>query len=317
MGYYSTTVPAGNSLLVPALVTANDFCGAMTGLVSGSPTSTINQTGAGWTPGQFDNHYVEITESGSAWEGLVLDIVSNGTDSVVISGDTGASGFNLNGDEQYCIRRHATLGTLFPGGGGFQGFTDILIRYDSDGSPAIFLWDSNNNRWSNANFNENEDDEIVYPGQGLLLVVLTSKTITIGGNDVSTVKTNRTMVNIYGNQVVNLVGLMNPLVNQNPLLGDHNPSIPNDPGNVAEIEQVLLGDSGLRTSPFDPFTDLFLLFSLEGALSTSGLYVIDGGGNISENGTTVANDDPIRNGAAFLVVSGSDTFYTQPALADQ
>ncbi len=330
LGYYTIDIPVGNSLWVPALVAADDFAGAITTNTPGGTTSTITTTGAGWTTGEFDvttiaipgpstkdipRYYLEIVESGSPVEGLVLDIISNTGDTLTVDADTSA----LTGTEQYVIRQHATLGGVFENGGGFEEDTDIIVFFQPDGSTVAFQWDGAN--WViPGEFTFPRDAEVIYPGQGFLAFApLSSKSVMIGGNVISTVKTTKTMTSVYGNNVVNLVGLMNPIVNQDPSLGDHDTGSPSNPANVSADEEAAIGDIGLRTSGFEDNTDNFVKFLNDGAITFTGAYQIDLDGDmfrLAPGPSGKANSDPVRNGHAFLIQLpfAADKAYIQPVL---
>ena len=113
IGYYKFDVPAGNTTWVSGFVTKKDFQGQATSVVGGALTSTINQTGANWVPGAFNLHYVELLDG--AWAGLTLEIQGNSASALTVEGNLGAppAGFGIAQNVQYCIRKHATLGTLF------------------------------------------------------------------------------------------------------------------------------------------------------------------------------------------------------------
>ncbi len=304
LGYYTFSAPQGTSMWVCGLVTKNDFAGAMTGTTPGAVTSTLQQTGAGWTPGAFSNHYVEIREG--VWEGLILDIVSNSADAVVVEGNVGASpGFALAGNEKYAIRKHVTLGTMLPGGGGLTPFIDLVRVFRSDGSTGLFTFDNGNGYWVDANdFVTNSSGEIIYPGQGYVITTGAGATITIGGNEVSTVKTTVTKVPVYLGRI-NLVGLINPLVASNP-----------NAVSVAAFEEHQMGDIGLLNNGFVDFVDTFRRFKTDGTLASDGLYIPNGNQLLDANDfVTVRNSDIIRVGAAFMISpQQGDEYYTQPVL---
>lgn len=298
LGYYTQELPAGGSLVSIGLVSKSDFSGAMSGMTAGSPSSTIHQTGASWTPGAFSNHYVEIREG--QWEGLVLDIVSNGTDSVVVNGDIGPSGFNLSGTAKYLVRAHATLDTIFPGGAGLStGLADFVTIFDSNGGQKNFA--NNGGSWIEFPFFVSAGTEKIYPGQGILITASGARTITIGGNEISTVKNSKTLVPVYSG-VVNLVGLINPLV----ATGATDPIYPSE---------TTLGEMGFADTPtpFAPVADFVQLFA-SGGLTSLGAYTYDGTKMVDFPAFTDASAVKVTVGNAFSIAPSADKYYSQPNL---
>lgn len=304
LGYYTFTAPAGTSMWVCGLVAKSNFSGAMTGVTAGNPNSTIQQAGAGWTPGEFSNHYVEIRSG--VWEGLVLDVVSNGADSLVVQGNVGAGGFNLAGNENYGIRAHATLGTLFPGGGGLGSFSDSVRLFFSNGSDATFLYNGTN--WIDGSF-ANADAQVVYPGQGMVLSVGAPRSITFGGNALSTVKVGPTYVMVYSG-TVNLIGAINPLVTTDvadPLFGRTVPMGADDLNTGSVVENGV----GAKDA-FTPFGDSLRLFARDGVLTDLGTYLYNGS-NMIDGSFTNADSTGIAVGGAFNVSVGADKLIKIPS----
>ena len=307
LGYYTFDVPTGNSLWVCGLVTKADFSGAMLGITLDAPNSTIAQTGAAWVSGGFANHYVEIKEG--PMEGLILDIVGNDENSLTVEGDLLAappSGYGLNGDEKYSIHKHATLGTLFPGGGGLAAFTDSVRLFFSDGSDKTYLYSGSN--WVDGLF-QNSDDVAVYPGQGMVFTVGGVRSVTFGGNEISTVKSSPTLVPVYSGQI-NLLGAINPLVTTDagdPLFGKSVPLGADDAATTGVIENGV----GVK-DVFTPFTDSVRLFARDGLLTDQGTFLYSGSNMIDglfQNSDSVG----ILTGSAFVVSVGGDKLVKIPS----
>ncbi len=287
IGYYKFDAPVGNSAWVCGFVTKKDFQGAATSMTPGASTSVINQSGASFPA--FPLHYVEILSGPKA--GLILDIVAsppNTATSVTVIGNTTALG--LTGTETYCIRRHATLGTVFQGGAGLTAGSDNVTVFNSAGTSATYSY--NGLGWENALTGDPSDDAIIYPGQGFVITNggVAPATVTFGGNAVSYVKSGPTKVPAYL-VATNLVGLVNPLVGSAP-------------GDVSTFGQMDFGSS--LTAGSDQVGTL----SLTGNLALLAVYTYNGL-NMED---ALTGDDAtgvtVRNGAAFSITPSSDRLVT-------
>jgi len=289
IGYYKFDVPAGTSAWTCGCVTKKDFQGAATSMVAGT-NSIINQTGASWTVNQFDAHYIEILSGANA--GLVLDIVSNTASTVTVEGDVTSLG--LGGTETYCIRKHATLSTVFANGAGLAPVDDTVEVFDDAGGSVLAVYDGA--QWVDGVDFVTPVDPIIYPGQGFKVLSLGGATVTFGGNEVSYVKTGPTKVNVYSG-VVNLVGVLNPLVSTTPAL---------------PVDQATMGQLGF--SSLAPVDDLITVFSTDGNLLET-IYAHDGA-NVVDGVDLVTNKDTdvVRNGPSFMISPFVDGVYTQPQL---
>jgi hypothetical protein len=301
IGYYKQTVPTGNLAMVCGFTTKKDFQGAMTSAANGSPNSVITQTGAGWTVNQFQtsanpatesSHFVEILTGPAAAVGMIYDIVSNTATTVTVEGSTTI----LTGTVTYCIRKHVTVGTLLPGGGGLNIGSDSISIVNPDASIDQFIYNGSN--WENVATVEDGSNKVIYPGQGYIISHAGAPaTVTIGGNEVSYVKSGPTKVPLYrqpGTTVRNLVGLINPLVS------DAGATDFNTLGNFGLVTGLAVG------------TDSVNVFSTNGSFQTLGTY-INNGGNMEEVSTVEDGSNvQIRNGTAFRVITSGDRVLTIP-----
>jgi hypothetical protein len=290
IGYYKFDVPSGTTAWNCAFVTKKDFQGAATSITAGTPNSTIAVTGTPFTAGAFNLHYVEILSG--ARTGLILDVVSNTTSQIVVEGNSTALG--LTGTETFCVRKHATLSTVFANGGGLAPVDDTVEVFSDTGSSILAAYDGA--QWVDAVDFVTPRNPIIYPGQGFKISSLAGSTVTFGGNEVSYVKTGPTKIPVFSG-VINLVGVINPLVSTTP------PA----PGDVATLSQ--LGFESLA-----PVDDLVTVFSTNGVFSENifvhdGSQVVDGVDFVTPKGTV-----PVRNGQAFQISPLSDGLYTQPQL---
>ncbi len=302
IGYYKFTVPQGNSLWTCAFVTKKDFQGTATS-VTGGAQSTITQTGATWSVDGFNtsgapgksSHYVEVLDGPNA--GMVFDIVSNQNSSLVVDGNAGSSAF------KYCVRKHATLGSIFATAG-LSPFEDKITLFYDTGAKKDFYFDDTDNGILESDFTTVATNEVVYPGQGFLLNVVTSKQLTFGGGELSYVKDSPTRIPLYGNRL-NIVGMMNPIVASAPLTA------------AAGNEVTVLGATGLLGSSLAEYEDEVQKFGLTGGgvFTKLATYYFDAGqGDIVDiNGTPFGGTVSVPNGAAFVVRPVADRVYVQPA----
>jgi len=301
IGYYKQTIPAGNYPAVCGFTTKKEFQGALTSTAPGSPNSVITQTGAGWTVNQFQtsanpatesSHFLEILTGPAATVGMVYDIVSNTATTVTVEGSTAA----LTGTVTYCIRKHVTLGSLLPGGGGLNTGSDSVSIVNPDASIDQFIYNGTN--WENVATVDDGTKKVIYPGQGYIISHSGAPaTMTVGGNEVSYVKYGATKVPLYHHNGVptrNLVGLINPLVS------DAGATDVNNLGNFGLV-------TGLAVA-----TDSVDVFSLTGNFKTLGTY-INNGTNMEETSTVDDGTNvPIRNGSAFRIITSGDRVITIP-----
>ena len=291
IGYYRFDVPAGQSAWVCGFVTKTDFQAQASSIApganlpDGTPTSVITQTGANW--GSFPLHYVEILSAG-ATQGLILDVVSNTASTVRVRG-------TITGTPTYCIRKHATLATVFQDIGGLVPFQDSVTLYNSNNTLSSF-YPAAAASWVAEDFFTPANDTIIYPGQGFVISASNATTLTFGGNEVAYVKNGPTQVPVYRGQT-NLVGLINPLV----------ATAPTDPifNQISSTSQgggvVTLASIGLTTSSLEEFIDSITLFIQGGNLNPSGSYYVGGGQVYADDFFTPAGSTVLRNGHAFVI----------------
>ena len=302
IGFYKFDVPAGTSAWTCGLVTKKQFQGAISSTVAGASKSTITASTANWLPGEFDLHYVEILSGPQT--GLIIDIdpstPNTATELTVLGKTTGLGSLGLTGTETFCIRHHATLGTVFKNGAGLQAFSDLVTLVGDDGKGKPFGFDGA--AWVDGiGFTIASDNKIIYPGQGFLITSGSSVQLTFGGDVVAYVRSGPLKVPVYGGKQ-NLVGIVNPLVSTNPT----------DPNYTTSS---VLG-SGLGLVNFlDPFSGIISTYSTDGGLKTAAVFGSDGATLVDGiNFTTDRSNTPFRNGSAFTVTPPADALYTQPAI---
>jgi hypothetical protein len=298
IGYYKIDVPTGKSMWNCAFVTKKEFQGAATSSAPSGGNTEITQTGATWTAGAFNLHYVELLSGSSA--GLILDVVSNTASTVTVEGAVA-----IPAGTSYCIRKHSTVGSIFKTAG-LGPFEDEVLIFDDNGLAHKYLFDDTvgSEQMVDAVSFTNKDNDIVYPGQAFVLTIGPAKTLTFGGNEVSYVKTGPTRIPLYQN-VSNLVGLMDPVVASNPLVATQ----PN--------ERHTIGTVGLKESQLDAFQDEIALFGLvNGSFARTGVFYYDDtppGFIVDGVGNDVGGTVNIPNGTGFLVKPlASDKTYVQP-----
>ena len=287
LGYYTKDVPAGPSTMVIGLVKKKDHQGGMDNQGAFSVSegmTTVVEDDRDMTTVPLDNHYMEILDG--MWEGLILDIEagSGTTNSFKVNADlTAFPGIAL--DSTFAIREHATLGDLFPDGGGFAKDNDFVIPFDSAGNPTFYTWDGA--AWNAGGTPAN--DKVIYPGQGFLIIAAEAREVLVGKNGVSHVKENRTMIPFYAAAGLNLVGPPNPVVGKNHELGNMG-----FVGSIAKDNDFVI-----------PFTD-------DGLLNPLGFYTSDD--VIMNEGGSDASAVGVEVGTAVLLIGSADGYYTAPAL---
>lgn len=297
IGFYKMDVPAGQSAWVCGFVTKKDFQGQATSTAAGdplpdsTPTTVITQSGATWAVDGFNLHYVEILTAG-AQQGAILDVVSNTANTVTVRG-------TVSGTPIYCVRKHATLGTVFTESSALAAYSDSISLYNSDNTLSSYYATGVNGEWFADDFFTPANDAIIYPGQGFIISSINAVVLTIGGGAVSYVKAGPTQIPIYQGQT-NFVGLINPLVATSPtdplVFPDPLISTPTTAGGYTTI-----GSFGLRTSELDEYSDSITLYTQGGDLNPSGSFYLVGGDVVGDDFFTVANDTLVRNGHAFIV----------------
>lgn len=306
VGYYKLHVPAGNTAWTAGFVTKDAVNARATSLTSGPVQSVLTQAGAGWSAGAFAAHYVEFlddpaTSEVEPWAGLVLDIVGNTANTLTVLGSTAAFP-GLGTTPRYAVRKHATLGTLFPGGAGLSPYNDVVTLYDSEGSLIQSVYDGAGNFVNTLDFVTPTTDTIVYPGQGFVLTAAVATTIRVGGGEVSFVKSGPTKVPVYAGQF-NLIGPVTPLV-------------ATDPADPLYPSSITLAQAGVLHSRLSVYGDLVTLFASDGSISTTGVYTTDGVSVIDTiDFATNANSTPFQLGRAFSVTPDADKYFN--ALAPQ
>jgi hypothetical protein len=306
LGFYKFTAPTGNSAWTAGLITKTDFQGRATSVSSGTPNSTITQAAPAWSSGTtFPLHYVEFlddpaTPSVEPWTGLVLDIEGNTDTTLTVKGTLSAFP-GLGATPLYCIRKHATLATLFVNGAGLNPFGDIVTLYQPNGSILQSIYDGAGGFLSALDFFTPTTDTIVYPGQGWVLTVTVPTEITIGGGEVAYVKSTPTKIPLYSN-TINLLGPVTPLVATSP----SDPIFPST---------VPMSQTGMLGSNLAPYSDIVTVYKVDGSILTNALYITDGT-SVIDGGDffTVRNTDPFMRGQSFSVTVNSEKYFTAPVV---
>ncbi|ADE55385.1 hypothetical protein [Coraliomargarita akajimensis] len=281
VGYTSTTLPGGaGSIFAPSFINANAFQGSITGTTPGAESvlSLAGLSASAYDAGEiFPAYYLEVLDDtngadGLDTEGLVLDVVSNGTGSVTVVGDVSALG--LQGDEQVAIRKHLTLGQLFDGATGLLQFTDVVSIYNGSGAGTLdsYVPDGAGGWLDLSDFVTVGTDAVIYPGTGIVLNNVQDVTIVASG----TVKETPTQVPLYAG-TVNLIGVMKP-VSSFDLLSD------------GALDDALL-----------QFTDVVTTYSV-GTLQATQSAVSDGAGGLLDVADFVTPVDLVVDGTADAVV---------------
>lgn len=253
VGFYNVQIPVGNSAWVSGLVTQDLYEGAAASVTADVDGKALVQfSSPGWTGGEFTLHYAE-PQSGSS-QGLAIDILSNTTDTLKLNATPAAAG--LTTGMTFIVRKHTTLGGLFPDGGGFAPFSDTISIFGTNGKQSSYFFSTISSGWSNVLFVDS-NNVIIRPGQGFVFSSGTARTVTLGKGEVCHVKTTPTKITATA-LVPNLVGAINPLSSTSttlgslgitPSLGVFSDSIvPLGTGNLTQLGTYLSTGSGLVNS---------------------------------------------------------------------
>tara|TARA_B110000037_G_scaffold101593_1_gene118504 strand:+ start:141 stop:1085 length:945 start_codon:yes stop_codon:yes gene_type:complete len=205
-GYYQFDGKAGGNIFIPAFVNPSVASGAITGsnattLTLPASTLTPNALNAG---AAFPTHYVEFTSGPNA--GVVVDIESNTATTITLDADILALG--LVNNEAISIRPHVTLRSVLASSeSSLAGFTDSATFYLSNGVAVSYFYIDATTGWSSDFSTPDGNNQPVPPGTGFVLFLNSAAPLTVTGE----VKASPTVVQLTSG-VVNIVGLVNPLV---------------------------------------------------------------------------------------------------------
>jgi uncharacterized protein (TIGR02597 family) len=279
VGYNMLTLPAGNNVRVNTFVQATVFQGTASAVTSASNSLiTLSGSATALTSGSYNEvngeptYYVEILDTGSA-QGLIADIVSNGTNTVTV--DTNLIPFGTSTTCSFLIRPHTTLSSLFPASTAqLTAYTDSIKLFFPDNSSVSYLFTGTGTGWVNAGTFAAAGAQIIYPGQGFIISTGSAETVPVTGY----VKPGPTQVPLYAG-AINLVGTVNPVISGTQTLSNFNfPSI------------------------FTAYSDSVKLFSDTGALQSPGSY-LSSGTNMINAGTFVNSDSVTVNPSNAVIVS--------------
>jgi hypothetical protein len=209
VGYNMFSLAAGYNVRVNTFVQATVFQGTASSVTNASNSViTLSSSATALTSGSYNEvngepaYYVEILDTGSA-QGLIADVVSNGTNTVTV--DTNLIPFGTLNTCSFLIRPHTTLSSLFPPAtSGLQAFSDYVILYLPNGTSLTC--DFTGTGWETP-AQQDVGNQIIYPGQGFTIYVASAKTVPVVGY----VKPGPTQVPLYAG-AVNLVGTLNPVI---------------------------------------------------------------------------------------------------------
>jgi hypothetical protein len=286
VGFYSVSLPVGNSPWVCGLVTADLYQSEILSVTADTDGKALVTFDApDFTAGVFDLHYAEPL-SGSA-AGLAIDILSNTTDTIKLDATPTEAG--VSAGTIMVIRKHATLGSLFPGGGGFASLDDSISLRDATGKQFTYLWNGITSKWISGTIND-ANNVLVRPGQGMIIQVSTAKNIVLGNGDVCHVKTTPTRVQLIANNKINIVGPLNPTASD-----------------------YTLGTLNI-VSALSPLDDSLVILKSNGSLKQDGTYLNYQGSFIDGLGNN-ANSTVVPAGSSFILnVSSAKTVSLPPTV---
>ena len=270
VGFYPITLPQGNSSWVCGLVAKDDFVGTISAVsTDGSGRAVLTFQGVDWAPGTFPTHCAEPQSGVCA--GLAFDVVSHSPTTLTLSTTPAAGG--LTTGVSLNVRRHCTLGTLLPDGGGLAPLVDSISLFSSTGSQTPYFFNATFNRWVDGEGND-KNNVIIPPGRGMVIYSSQPRTLMFGHGEVCYVKTSPTKVAVAAG-VPNIVGPINPI-----------------------SANTTLGALGL-TGTLQIFNDSVVILD-PGALNQRGTYLFTGTSLIDGRGQN-ANNVVLPTGAGMVI----------------
>jgi hypothetical protein len=282
VGFSKVSAPSGTIVVVPSFVKANRFQGAVT--LSGQTFAVTgfaaNQLApSAHTDGRpnYPKAYVEITSG--TFEGTVLDILSNTTSSVTVSGAPP----ELNGQSvSIAIRDHFTLDDLAQGQAGLVDYDSGVTLYNSDGTTSIRYYATGS--WVADDYSTPAGNTIIYPGQGITLSSAPA-TLTLSGN----VKQTKTVIPLYSGGVVNLVG----------------------PGNPSGSDSLNAVNIASALAPYD---DGINSFSSNGLMTIAETYYSDGAVILNSSYEPLPSPAYVASNSGFVVTVSSPKTWVLPKI---
>ena len=309
IGYYKQTFPqAGVYAVSVGFVNKTDFQGQASAAPSVAGTvCTISQTGATWTANQFatltpgPSHYVEVLSDAThpEYAGMVLDITANAAASITCTVPTG---FAPSATMTYAVRKHVLLGELLGDASGVVAFEDLVVLYGPDGSEINASYQGAG-VWKEALEGITDlSNNVLYPGHGFIFLPTDVRTLTIGGGNISYVKSGPTQVSLNAG-IPALIGLVNPLVATSPTDPIH--VVPGDPSDNT------LTETGLRQGLIVD-TDSITTLSDDGNYSVINTIGKNGSGDLVELIETTLfpnplNNEPLPNGRCVFYYPGDNS----------
>lgn len=233
LGYYEFDAKAGGNAFVPGFVNTATFAGPITAATDNtSPTAdTLTVAANALTANAFNElpaipasppnpavekraaYYVEITQAG-ANQGVIIDIESNTGSVITLAEDISA--LSLTGTETIAVRRHVTLASAFAAAeANLAVFGDNVTFYNPDESIQTYYYIAPGQWSSDFSYNDGATRPIP-PGTGVVLFMGADAGLTVTGE----VHASDVVVQIVGNNIVNVVGPVNPLVGSSGTIGN-------------------------------------------------------------------------------------------------
>jgi len=290
VGYNLLTLPAGNSIRVNPMVQAKVFQ-AIAGSVSSDPNSVITVSGSAavLAAGAYNEtatgpaYYLEVLSTGSG-QGLIADVVSNTANTITVA--QSIPGFGVSGTTTFCIRPHTTLSSLFPASNSaLSPYVDTLELFFPDGSSKAFLFTGVGSGWVDPGMYTDAGGVVIYPGQGFVMNVATSKSVPIMGS----VKAGPTIVPLYAGEV-NLVGTIN---------------------SQSSGPQTL--SSYALPASLVPNVDTAGTFVDDGSLDQEGSYMSNGTSMVDQVTLAIADSEPVPPTEGVLVSVGQSENWVMPS----
>jgi uncharacterized protein (TIGR02597 family) len=288
VGYNVFSLPKGSSILVNTFVQPTAYQSTAASYTSASNSVvTVSNSGSTLTSGSFNetgaepSYFMEILSGSST--GLIVDVLSNTASTITVNANL--SSFGVSGTTSFCIRPHTTLASLFPPGSGLTANIDLLKLYFPNKTSQTYEYTTSySDGWMNVNTFADAGSQIIYPGQGFILVTQSTESVPIMG----TVKPGPTIVPLYAG-AANIVGTINPLLTGTQTLSTY--------GFPAYLTQNL---------------DLVETYSSDGAFTSQ---TSESNGTNMFNINTFADTDTVSvpPSNAVIVTTQQNEYYTMPS----
>jgi hypothetical protein len=284
VGYNVFNLYAGNNLRVNTFVQPTAYQSTFASYTTAANSVvTVSSSGSTLTSGSFNetgaepSYFMEVLSGSST--GLIVDVVSNTASTVTVNANL--ANFSVSGTASFCIRPHTTLTALFPAStANLTAYVDSIQVTFPNGTTQSYLFTGTGDGWVNAGTFADAGAQVIYPGQGFVATVQSSKTVSVMG----VVKPGPTIVPLYAG-ATNIVGNINPMVSGTQTLSSFD-----------------------FPATFTAYVDSVQAFTDDGTQTTIGSY-LSNGTNMVNAGTFADSDTLTVNSPNAVIVNVQNSKY--------